>query len=332
MIHTAGFWVTAGMFLSLLLLRWAIASPRKKFWILLRIPIGLLSLVAIWFLAVDWSWFQWDCQDCHTDKDIIQYRILGLPITNEVYDEESFFNIALTDLGVPCLHANTTYFYKHRLWGLTLCACPCWNFTEGGYGPDERYTQTISARVRERGRSDPVFAAEVHNQLVKKHNFVFFWDALMADEMVQDSLNKNDAVEAMSWVKAATDSSLRIFASDGSTHEEVVAFVEDLYLLGSLEVLVMEIEHYNLKKIDDGMYKKNEYDTYKVPHAKGLDIDVLSVQEADYVAIKLPPTGKDRENIFLWEASYQTVRSGNPAKDYGQTYLLVSPYNIKKAK
>ena len=325
-MHVAGFWVAIGVLMSALLLRWAIVSPRKGYYVVLRFTSGLLSLVVIWFLAVEWSWFVWECPDCLSNKEICEYRVLGLTISGKTHDYTSTHGIVLSDLGVPCPHANAASWHKHRLWGLVFCICPCWNGTLGLSSDNSWYSNSVRRSILERGRSDPSFADEVYRQTVTRNNFRFLWDAVFADEIVKDGLKKRDAVEASLWLDSATDSELRILDCDGSMHERAVSLIDELYSLGATRVLVVGVTRYDLKKVSDGLYEKDGYlrSRFEVPTLRGQDIKTLSVQDADMLAVELPSAGNDRDNLFSWEAEYHKTKYGDdPSTDYGQSFLLI---------
>ena len=122
--QTAGYVVAAGIVVAIFLLRWAIWYRRRGRFIYLRIGSAVFALVAIWFLAVDWSWFVADCPDCGYGRDIAQYRVIGIPVCTRVQEWPSATQLKSHDLGVPCEHRKLETYQKQRHWGLILCAWP----------------------------------------------------------------------------------------------------------------------------------------------------------------------------------------------------------------
>jgi len=50
---------------------------------------SLLLIAAIWFGAVDWSWFVYECPDCGYVKDVTQYRVFKIPVHETVFEYPS---------------------------------------------------------------------------------------------------------------------------------------------------------------------------------------------------------------------------------------------------
>ncbi len=70
--QTAGYGVAAGIVVAISVFAWAILCRRRGRFSYLRISSAVFGLVAIWFLAVDWSWFLEHCPDCDCHTDIAQ--------------------------------------------------------------------------------------------------------------------------------------------------------------------------------------------------------------------------------------------------------------------
>jgi hypothetical protein len=66
---------------------------RKKY-----IAASLVSLVALWFIGVDRSWFVHDCPDCGYGEDVVQYRILTIPIRETKYESPTITQQVAEDL------------------------------------------------------------------------------------------------------------------------------------------------------------------------------------------------------------------------------------------
>jgi len=85
------------------------------------------AIVAVWFLGVDSSWFVHDCPDCGYGKDVTQYRLFAIPVHETIRESLTIAQHVAIDLGVPCMHKNSTKWHKHRWWGLLVCKSPCIN-------------------------------------------------------------------------------------------------------------------------------------------------------------------------------------------------------------
>ncbi len=175
MAQTAGYAVAAGIVVAISLLVWAAAWRRRGAFLYSRIGAAVFSLVAIWFLAVDWSWFVVDCPDCCRFEDLSQYRVLGIPVYTQVYAQPSNIERILNDLGAPCDHINCRPWHKYRFWGLVLPACPFINGTILSEDDPSGYTVEMAARVRHVCDENPRLRAELRALLVKKHDYRAFW-------------------------------------------------------------------------------------------------------------------------------------------------------------
>ena len=178
--QTAGYAVAAGIIAAISVLVGAILWRRRGRFLCLRIGSAVLAVTAIWFLAVDWSWFVVECPDCRYHGDIAQHRVLGIPVHTVVYDHPSVHQLILADLGVPCEHANCESWHKHRRWGFVFLAWPSINGVYLLDDPNE-YTDAMSARVRWLAANDPQQAAQLHRMLIHKPLWQTI-DALTAGE------------------------------------------------------------------------------------------------------------------------------------------------------
>ena len=175
MAQTAGYLVAAGILLALLVLWGAIRWRRRGRVLWLRVGAGVFALTAIWFLAVDWSWFVMVCPDCNHYEGIEQYRILGIPIHTHMRHNQDTAELILEDIGAPCEHANGHPWHKHRYCGLLIPACPYINGIYRLSGDSNRYTAEMAERVRRAGKEDPRSGPELHDLIVEKHDYQTFW-------------------------------------------------------------------------------------------------------------------------------------------------------------
>jgi hypothetical protein len=175
--RSAGLWTAIGTATAIIAMAWAILSAKRGPRWIVRSLVCTLALTAIWFLAVDWSWFVEDCPDCMTSRDIGVYRVFGIPISTTTDYYRTVFDLTLADLGVPCTHKDADRWHKHRWWGLVVCRCPCINGIDGLIGNDEIPQRVISATMQELARGDPTFAVTLHDRVVDDHDYEFFWRA-----------------------------------------------------------------------------------------------------------------------------------------------------------
>ena len=170
--QTAGYVVAAGIFVAISILVWAIVWRRRGALIYLRIGSAVFALVAIWFLAVDWSWFVADCQDCGYIESIHHYRVLGMPVRTQVQDFPSKTQLILDDLGVPCMHGNCELLH-FRASGLVLPTWPGISDMLLVNNTDD-YTDAMAEKVRRLGAEDPELAAQLHDIVIRQHDYQSF--------------------------------------------------------------------------------------------------------------------------------------------------------------
>lgn len=142
---------------------------RKKF-----IAIAsLLLIAAIWFGAVDWSWFVYECPDCGYVKDVTQYRVFEIPVHETVYKYPTVTQRVGIDLGVSCQHVRIDSWHKHRHWGLCVCADPCINGMYLLTSDDSWYTDDVSSKIVALSQNDPLVKAEYSKRVLREHQYQF---------------------------------------------------------------------------------------------------------------------------------------------------------------
>jgi hypothetical protein len=292
--QSAGYWVTSAIYAALALVAWTLLSKRGRAFIFVRLASGIVGIAAIWFLAVDWSWFVDHCPDCGVQLDVTQYRILGYPVYTRTYECPTIVELALVDLGVPCLHDKMERGYKHRWWGLLICGWPCWNGISGLYDGDQ-YTQELSARIRERGRKNPKLAAELHHRVVELHDYIYFWEAFMVDELAPQWVEATSTHEAFTWLKHSSAPNERL-VNNLKTTEASIDMIKSAYDAGASEVLAIEIE----------------------------DSGDSTQHEAGALLIKLPNESRSRRSVLVWVDQHDETPE-TPRIDYGQTYVHFCP-------
>ena len=130
-------------------------------------------LTAIWFVAVDWSWFVFECHDCGCFKDVLQYRVFEIPVHETVLEHQSVTQRVGIDLGVPCPHGRKEYWHKHRRRGLCICADPCINGLYRLAADDGWYTDGVSTKIAALALKEPHFKSEYSKRVLQEHQYEF---------------------------------------------------------------------------------------------------------------------------------------------------------------
>ncbi len=322
--QSAGYFVTAGCAASAGALFWATLSSLRGLQLATRIVAGSAALAALWFLAVDWSWFVWRCDDCGLLRETYQYRVLGRSVSSEQWEGNRLTSWALSDLGVPCLHRDSHEWHKHRWWGLGYCAGPCWNGTHALLGDDSRYSEAVSLRATELGRSEPDFAREVYRKRIVERDAGFFWDVFMADVIALGALDSGAAHEARSWMAASTEDHLRLIGERLEQHASQDT-IEAFYSAGARRVLAIEIDDYHA--VVSGTYTFPEgcfaYQDIVENPKDNPEFRKLHIKQAKALAIELPDDAATRTRIFDCRNVIEVSAGGTLVEDQGQAFQLL---------
>jgi hypothetical protein len=139
---------------------------------------SLLFIVAFWFLGVDCSWFVETCPDCLFGRDIIQVRVLTIPIYQRTQVSETLLSKIAADVGAECQHPKLTRWHKARYWGLIICACPCIGGIHRMGGGDEWYDDKARLIVKDMAKNNPSLRDEITERVFKNHDWEY-WKAFL---------------------------------------------------------------------------------------------------------------------------------------------------------
>jgi hypothetical protein len=157
-VETIG--VSIALFLYCLCCAGQNAQPR---WLVQRLLVTTASAV-LWMVAVDFSWFREDCEDCRSHWDVTEVRILRQPVWSwRGEDHCPTFRLAAEDLGAPCQHRFARW-QKWRLWGFVY-GSPFFNGT-CCFSGDEWYRGEYRDCVRTMGKKDPKLGEEYRAALL----------------------------------------------------------------------------------------------------------------------------------------------------------------------
>jgi hypothetical protein len=133
----------------------------------------LVFLCILWFISVDWSWFEHHCPDCGYRKSVAQYRIFAIPVHEQTHESPTLTQHVAEDLGTPCGHENSESWHKHRLWGLCVCKSPCINgimYLSTGY---IGYSRDASAKIQMLAEKEPTLRAEFTRRVLEDQDLKF---------------------------------------------------------------------------------------------------------------------------------------------------------------
>lgn len=150
-------------------------EARKR--LLIAMVVALPLAVVTWFAAVDWSSFVETCPDCGFGKEICQYRILTIPISERTELHHTAVEFTASEMGIDCQHPRMERWHKYRFWGLSrFFANPRINGTMWlqyeGMGEDSK------AAIREMVRRNPHLPEEYASRVLGQHDMEYleeFW-------------------------------------------------------------------------------------------------------------------------------------------------------------
>jgi hypothetical protein len=142
------------------------------------VALSGVAALALWFLAVGRSWFVEKCPTCGYNRDVLQFRVLTIPLNERGRDFLTLLQKVAADLGASCTHPKLTRYHKHRYWGLCICAFPCINGTDGVVADISWYDDIASARVREMAAANPSLREEFVERAMTRRDWEF-WRAFI---------------------------------------------------------------------------------------------------------------------------------------------------------
>jgi hypothetical protein len=162
-------------------------ADRKMKRRLIIIASSTLFVLAFWFLAVDLSWFVEDCPACGYGRDILQYRVFGIPIHEQSRESITLLQRVAADIGAECSHPNLERWHKYRFWGLCIPAWPCINGTYRLTGDYSWYDDEARSIVKEMGRATPSLRNEFADRVLKDHDWEYWKDFVKRLKTLQNS-------------------------------------------------------------------------------------------------------------------------------------------------
>lgn len=191
---------------------------RRRHFVVGTAVLAILGLVVCWMLFVDLSLFVESCPDCHLYHDVLQFRVLGIPVHEIIRPADATFARVAEDLGHPCPHRFQRW-HKVRLWGLVYARWPNINGITRLTGGDERedgvdtwYDDRAAAIVRAAGKSTAGLGDEFFRRACLDKDWCYLWkfmDAVRAKRVVApnpsaDLVSDLDSISRDSVLAAAT--------------------------------------------------------------------------------------------------------------------------------
>ena len=157
----------------------------------------IISLTALWFVAVEKSWYIEGCQNCYFQSYVFRYKVFGITIHQTTQQYNTILRDVLIDLGVPCPHKGQFSLYKAKYYGLIIPMIKDNEETEILIGNDSWYTPAIAAKVKQLGKDNPEFAKEFYHQMIDLQNYEY-WGKLFKEAGINIATSQQNMNEAKS--------------------------------------------------------------------------------------------------------------------------------------
>jgi len=142
---------------------------------LIIVAFIVAGFVVIWFVAIDWSYFEEGCGNCLYHKSVYQYRVLGIPIHEKTTEYHSVIELVAQDLGVPCQHRGYYRTHRQRWWGLCYCRRPCiMGTTHIASDQEFWYTAEIKKTAKAMISENPAVGEEYRQRVVIEHDWEYW--------------------------------------------------------------------------------------------------------------------------------------------------------------
>lgn len=163
----------AGTVLSLILFGVCLRLRGFRWVGLVRGVLVMLSILVLWFAAIDYSVTCIWCDRCNVDWAEGQIRFYRTPLwTWRSRPSQVVASQIAEDLGVPCAH-QLQDFQKYRFWGL-LVPYPAHSGTWGLADPKiSWYDETMRRRVRQLAETNPQLGQEFHDKVLVSHDLQY---------------------------------------------------------------------------------------------------------------------------------------------------------------
>lgn len=152
-------------------------STTKK-WIVAGLLI--IAVAVVWFAAVDFLCIIETCPHCLFQRNVVQYRVLGVPLCKRTSQNDTLITLVARDLGVPCQHDSMNRMQKERRLGL----CVPWgtNFqgTVGLAGDLTWYNKEVSSRVAALSSRRPEVRDEFRIRVLERGDMEY-WRRFIGD-------------------------------------------------------------------------------------------------------------------------------------------------------
>lgn len=149
---------------------WSVGKSSRGRIPALRAAVFLIAAVMIWFAAIERSALSSTCPICSTVLTADEYRVLGIPVSQELTPYRSLTALIASDLGKPCNHDRMPLYMDERRWGLLISEHPA----DSGcrFGASEDWHDEVTQRkIQEFGKAHPTAAAEFHERVLINDDF-----------------------------------------------------------------------------------------------------------------------------------------------------------------
>jgi hypothetical protein len=257
-----GYAPAAVLYASIAMLTWAIVSKLSKWWLRgVRVAVGFVASVAIWFSAMVALWSMERCDRCWSERYTIDYQVIGVKLGSSEAFVPTWRALAAEGLGVACVHqfrytppygdySESVVDPPRDIGALQITRIglddwerPWWS----AYDPlrkwythsnTEGYSPELAARLRQLSVYSPAIADQFWNRT--ESDLAYPWDGLLVDQLALTAAESGELHDAIAWLEGSSLEEKRYLDDDPA--EGCIANVEKLRQLKLGDVLVYRIQ------------------------------------------------------------------------------------------
>jgi hypothetical protein len=248
---------------SVVALTWAVISKLSGWWLRgVRVAVGFVASLAIWFSGVVAIWSMERCDRCRSELYTIDYQIIGTTVASDKTSVPSWRALAADGLGVVCKHQlqlipcdtygrsygppsdygallriSSRVFDPERPWHFYYDVSRKWyewiSLSTDDYSPE------LASRLRRLSIDSPEIADQFWNRAESDRDYP--WDGLLVDQLALTAAENGKLLDAIAWLEGSSPEEKRYL--DGDPAENCLADVEKLRQLEVGDVLVYRIQN-----------------------------------------------------------------------------------------
>ena len=268
-----GYAPTAVLCVSVAVLTWAIVSKLSGWWLRgVRVAVGVVASVAIWFSAVAAIWSMERCDRCRSERYTIDYQVIGLQVASSELTVPTWCELTADALGVACKHRYRSLPYDDYrasiqpilgrmphdrgalmsiIVGVYSPEDPWWHFYDFGrkwYFEFDLLTDDFSPELASRLRQLSIDQPDVPKRFWDRveNDRDYPWDGLLVDLLALTAADNGELHDAIAWLEGSSLEEKR-FLDGSSVDERLIENIEKFCTFEIGDVLVYRVRTFTYR-------------------------------------------------------------------------------------